>query len=190
MPAKIIFDKEKVACAAYSIIERYGLDALNARSLAKELGCSTQPIYSRYKDLEEVKNAADAIIRKTYADYLKEGLKSQPNLFNGYLKAYIKFADEKPNLFAYLFMRFRGDETIEDARLHESIVSAISDAGGYDACTAEKFFSAAWLFAHGIACQTATGFFKRPERLIDELLNDEFEALKTYYGRKNVSDRN
>ena len=41
MPAKIVFDKERVVNAALKIAENNGLEALNARSLAKEIGCST-----------------------------------------------------------------------------------------------------------------------------------------------------
>ena len=132
MPTKIVFEKEAVARAAYNVIERDGIGALNARSVAKELGCSTQPIYLRYPDMGCLKNDADKLIRATYTEYLERGLTEkggtavEGGLYMGYLTAYVKFAAEKPNLFAYLFMRYRGEETAEDENLRLAIVGGIS----------------------------------------------------------------
>lgn len=182
MPAKIVFDKEKVAAAAYRIIERDGLAALNARSLAKESGCSTQPIYLRYPDMSGVKADADKIIRKVYGEYLQNGLKTKPSLYAGYLTAYVKFAAEKPNLFAYLFMRPTGEEKEEDKALRKGITEAIARLGGYSIEIADKFFFASWLFAHGIACQIATGYIKWDENTVEKMLDENFCALKKYYG--------
>lgn len=75
MPAKIVFDKERVIDAALKIAENNGLEALNARSLAKEIGCSTQPIYLRYPDMSAVKAETVAAARRIYGQYLEFGLK-------------------------------------------------------------------------------------------------------------------
>lgn len=184
MANKVVFDKDKVAAAAYGIIESDGIGALNARSLAKRLGCSTQPIYLRYPDMDGVKADADKIIRKAYGEYLQKGLNSKPTLYAGYLTAYVKFAAEKPNLFAYLFMRPMERE--EDDGMRKSITEAIARIGGYSLKVAERFFFASWLFAHGIACQIATGYIKWDEKSVEKMLDENFCALKNYYG--NIKD--
>ena len=37
--------KDKIIDAATELVRKNGMSALNARTLAKELGCSTRPIY-------------------------------------------------------------------------------------------------------------------------------------------------
>lgn len=185
MPAKIVFDKERVVNAALKIAENNGLEALNARSLAKEIGCSTQPIYLRYPDMSAVKKETIAAARLIYGQYIEFGLKGKPSLFEGYLSAYIRFARERPKLFAMLFMRDIGEE--KDDGLKDIIVDKISALGNYDRETSEKFFFSAWFFAHGIAAQLASGFIKWSENDTDAFLKEQFEALKLYY--KNGGDK-
>ena len=46
MPAKKKkYKKEDILKASISIISHEGLNALNARKIAKKLGCSTQPLF-------------------------------------------------------------------------------------------------------------------------------------------------
>ena len=45
MPAKKQVTKEMILNAALKLLQEQGYDAVNLRQLAKELGCSTQPVY-------------------------------------------------------------------------------------------------------------------------------------------------
>lgn len=57
MPAKkVIFEKD-VMTAALDLIREKGENSLNARDLAKKISCSTQPIYSMYKNMQGVEEA-------------------------------------------------------------------------------------------------------------------------------------
>lgn len=182
IPAKTVFDKDTVAQAAFRIVERDGQSALNARSLAKEAGCSTQPIYLRYPDMSAVRKEVIKLAREVYGGYISDGLRLKDSLFEGYLSAYIRFAREKPKLFGLLFMSDLGEDA--DDGLKDAIVGKISEVAGYDKDTSEKFFFAGWFFAHGIATQLACGYIKWSEEESDAFLEEEFGALKKYYGDK------
>ncbi|QGQ94218.1 TetR/AcrR family transcriptional regulator [Paenibacillus psychroresistens] len=56
MPPKAEITKEKVLEAAFEIVRAHGLEALTARSIAQKLKCSTQPIYSVYGNMVELKD--------------------------------------------------------------------------------------------------------------------------------------
>ena len=45
MPAAKRISKEAIIDAAEAVLRTGGFEAINARSVAKALGCSTQPIY-------------------------------------------------------------------------------------------------------------------------------------------------
>ena len=57
MPAKKIVYEKDVVEAALDIIREKGENSLNARDIAKKIGCSTQPLYSLYKNMAELEDA-------------------------------------------------------------------------------------------------------------------------------------
>ena len=57
MPAVRKVSKEQIIDAAVAILRDEGFSAINARSVAKKLGCSTQPIYLSFKSMDELKTA-------------------------------------------------------------------------------------------------------------------------------------
>ena len=46
--------KNQILDAAYSIAKRDGLSLITARNVAKEIGCSTQPIYLEFENMDEI----------------------------------------------------------------------------------------------------------------------------------------
>ena len=66
MPPIARFSREDVLHAAYELVRREGPNALNARALAKEMNCSTQPIFRLFSGMDElmteVKRLADETI--------------------------------------------------------------------------------------------------------------------------------
>ena len=61
MPPKVKVTKEAIINAAMDIVRENGAAALNARAVAARLDCSTQPIFSNYNNMEELR--ADVIAR-------------------------------------------------------------------------------------------------------------------------------
>lgn len=59
MPAAKRISKEAIIDAAAAVLRIGGFEAINARSVAEALGCSTQPIYLSFRNMEELKSGAD-----------------------------------------------------------------------------------------------------------------------------------
>lgn len=57
MPPKKNITSQMILTKAYELTRNLGYDHLSARLLAKELDCSTHPIYQCYKDMDELKKA-------------------------------------------------------------------------------------------------------------------------------------
>lgn len=55
MPAVIELKKETIVKVAVKMVNKDGWDSVNARSLAKQLGVSTKPLYRIYNNMEEIK---------------------------------------------------------------------------------------------------------------------------------------
>ena len=98
MPPKIMITRQQVLDAAFELVRREGLAALSARRVARQLGCSTQPVYRAYRSMEqlrvEVLRRAEAVARSYLAGdrtderpFLQIGLGS------------LRFAQQEPQLF-------------------------------------------------------------------------------------------
>jgi len=50
-----IIAQEVIIEAAFELVRKEGFEVLSARNIAKQIGCSTQPIYWCYKSMDEIK---------------------------------------------------------------------------------------------------------------------------------------
>ena len=70
VPPKIRYDREAVLQAAYRIARSQGAEAVNARAIARELGCSTQPIFRAFSGMEELRQELLGLARACYNSYM------------------------------------------------------------------------------------------------------------------------
>ena len=59
MPAAKRISKEAIIDAAAAVLRIGGFEAINARSVAKALGCSTQPIYLSFRNIKQETQAKE-----------------------------------------------------------------------------------------------------------------------------------
>ncbi|MFW5712281.1 MAG: TetR/AcrR family transcriptional regulator [bacterium] len=102
MPPRVAYSKEMMVEAACSIVRCRGLEELNARSLAREIGGSTQPIYRVFASIEEV--VAEVIKSQTpYVLSFMLEAKDDESEFLSIGLGYLRFAREEPHLFKLFF---------------------------------------------------------------------------------------
>ena len=113
MPPKVKITKEKIIDAATEIVRVAGIDALNARGLATALGVSTQPIFSCFSSMPELRKAVFVRANSIYEGYLKETIESgEYPPYKSMGIGYIRFAREERELFKLLFMILHPDSPI------------------------------------------------------------------------------
>lgn len=180
MPAKKQITKQQIFDAALDMLSTQGSASLNARALAKKLGCSTQPIYLAYSGMNELSAELLVACKNVLGEYLAQ--EKRDGIFLSQFVGYVRFAYEKPNLFKFVYFDNKYANTEADRAYVEHMVEAIMKAGGYDEDVATRFYFEAWTFMHGVAAQLAFGFIKLNWDNILTLANDQFLALKQYYG--------
>lgn len=184
MPPRIQYTEAQMVEAAVEIVRQTGFETLNARSLAKRLGCSTQPIFRQFGDMKALKAAMLRQAGKVYNRYIDESKKRPEKPYKQAGLAYIRFAREERNLFRLLFMRNRQDEEIppvmEDDNM-DYILSTVVDATGLTREQAYAFHLHMWVFTHGLAVMAATGYADFTEEELDGFLYDEYIALLGRY---------
>lgn len=70
MPPKTKVSKEEILSAAVELVRQNGENALNARNIARNLGCSTQPIFSNFIGMDELRAAVKERANILYQNYL------------------------------------------------------------------------------------------------------------------------
>ena len=180
MPPKNKVSAEEIISAATELVRNQGAGALNARDLAARLGCSTQPIFSNFSSMEELKIAVVKRADELCREYMRrEEERGEFPLYKANGMAYIHFAREEKELFKLLYMRDRTEEQIpETDDLAEKMTSLISQNTGLDRSEAILFHLETWAFVHGIAVMLATGFLDLERELISKMLTDCFLGLK------------
>lgn len=187
MPPKAKFTKEEVIAAAVSLI-REG-NAVTARDLGAKLGSSARPIFTLFRNMEEVLQAAECEIRSVYNGYIDKGLQEEI-AFKGVGRAYIRFAVKEPQFFRLLFMSKHNASVRsilpEIDENYEKIISSITSAYAVSKEAAIGLYRHLWIYSHGIAALCATGTCSFTEEETDGMLTDIFIALVIKLKREGI----
>ena len=103
MPPKTRITKELIIEKSFEITKSEGIENLNARYLAKQLNCSTMPIFKVFNDMNELKFELKKKIDAYYNDFILAHLDKNNYLYTMSF-AYIDFAIKEKNLFGALFV--------------------------------------------------------------------------------------
>lgn len=186
MPPKIKVTRDEILSAAVEIVRHNGAQALNARTVAAMLNCSTQPVFSNFATMEElclaVVSLADALCR----DYIRRETESgQYPPYKASGMAYIRFAKEEKELFRLLYMRDRSEERetdLGDTDINRQMENLVNSNTGLSGEQAQVFHLEMWACVHGIAVMHATGFLDLPTELVSRMLTDFYRGLRKQYG--------
>lgn len=183
MPPKIKISKSDIVSAAINIVRKSGAEALNARAIAAELNCSTQPIFSNYGSMYEIKEEVINSAYELYQEYLKEDMQSgRYPVYKAGGMAYIRFAKEESELFKLLYMRNRkGEDLSQGAELFKRMEVIVQSNTGLNQKNSELFHLEMWAYVHGIATMLATGFLNLETELISRMLSDAYLGMRKQY---------
>ncbi len=161
MPPKAKFTKEEIIEAALNIVKADGFEALTSRALGTQLGSSARPIFTVFKNMEEVQQSVIESAKSLYKKYVDKGLMAE-HPFKGVGTQYILFSVNEPKLFQLLFMTEKQQipdlsgvlPLIEES--YEEILFSIQKDHGIDEFSAKKLYYHLWIYTHGIATLCAT----------------------------------
>ncbi|MBQ1186774.1 MAG: TetR/AcrR family transcriptional regulator [Clostridia bacterium] len=180
MPPKAKVNKQDIINAALNIVKTNGVEAVNARSLASTLGCSTQPIFSNFKSMEELEEAAIFAAYQIYLGFLKAETESDKYpKYKAFGMAYIRFAREEKELFKLLFMRNRTSEDLSPSPDFNESVELIAKSHNINKEKATLMHLEMWVFVHGIGTMLATSFLPLDEEAISKMISDVYQGIRS-----------
>ena len=185
MPPRIKITKEKIVACAVELVRKNGADTLNARNVAKEMGASTQPVFSNFSSMEELRRAVIDAAYVLYLEFINREVESgKYPRYKAFGMAYIRFAREEKELFRLLFMRDRTGEEFSSSPDFDASVEMIANSMGVDTDTAKLIHLEMWSAVHGIGTMLATSFLDLDTELISKMISDIYAGVQ-----KNHTDR-
>lgn len=185
MPPKIQYTKGDLQRAAFTLTRTSGIESLNARAIAHELGCSTQPIFRAFHSMDDIRQEVLRMAMDTYTSYINNSkqLTAKPYLGTGI--AYILFAKEERELFKLLFMRDRisnGSLTDPEDATIDYVLDLVMTSTGLCKERALDFHHHLWIYTHGLAAMTATRFLDLNTDEMIHLLGEQYRSTRMLFG--------
>lgn len=158
MAPKNKFTREEMVEAALRVVRTKGIDGLTAKTLADELGTSTQPVFTAFGSMDAVRREVYAAAVRVYDGYTNTGLKEKIPFF-GVGMQYVRFAREEPELYRLLFLtRTQEYSAIKSMEhLRELVRPTLVKIYHITAAEADIYFRDLWFVVHSLSTLIVTG---------------------------------
>lgn len=178
MPPTVRFTRDAVLHAACQLMRREGMDALNARAIAKELGGSTQPIFRLFTNMEDLHRELILYVARQFQAHAEADMAQSDSPYIQLCTTYLLYGRDEPELFKLLFMRDRVSEgQYSDQTNFDLVFNIIKKETPLDDETALRFFERTWLFIHGLAVCIATKYIPcQDERYLISMVKEAYNA--------------
>lgn len=178
MPPTVRFTRDAVLHAACQLMRREGMEALNARAIAKEFGGSTQPIFRLFTNMEDLHRELILYVARQFQAHAEADMAQSDSPYIQLCTTYLLYGRDEPELFKLLFMRDRVNEgQYSDQTNFDLVFNIIKKETPLDDETALRFFERTWLFIHGLAVCIATKYIPcQDERYLISMVKEAYNA--------------
>ncbi len=180
MPPKEKVSKVRVSETAFEMTREYGFGEVTARKLAAQLGCSTQPIFRAYENMDELR--CDLFYMSVAVPTEKMiTAKSRTPAYMGIALAYIEFARQEKNLFELIAsVDDFGTQTIAEFLKSDEGIKILHKITGDSDASFEKrseLFTMFWMFVHGMASLISGNRVEFTDRQIRMYITKAYEGF-------------
>lgn len=182
MPPKPKYTREEIIDSAFELVRENGIESLAARELGKRMGTSSSPIFTAFKNMEELQAEVRTKALQEFESYLSDALNYTP-VFKHVGEKMIEFAAKEPKLFQFIYMQ----EHEESKRYTDYIREELGET--VEVCIAvmqkdyallredaEKLFAQIWMHTFAICVLVAGKVCHFTQEEISEMLSREFQG--------------
>ena len=157
MGRKTKITKDTIINCALKLLIRDGYESVNVKTVAKEAGCSTQPIAWHFENMDNLRRElTDAAF--AYASRLSAPADENPvKAFVNIGKAYVDMAFDAPNLIRFVVSSDKGRNYegefigVFDRARSESMVRSLAETMKVSEKDVRFFMETGVIYAHGLA---------------------------------------
>ncbi|MGN1031771.1 MAG: TetR/AcrR family transcriptional regulator [Butyricicoccaceae bacterium] len=178
MPSSPKIPKEMILQTALQMLIRDGYASIHIKAVARELGCSTQPISRHFGNMDTFR----AELTKVAGQYVRSKLNpperesyEDPEQFG---RIYCDIAMDEPNLFRFICMGESGRQEKNgmaswlDYEQNTRVMDQMIRKYDLTPENAGKYVQTMIIYFHGIACLIASGLIVENRETIYQMLQD------------------
>ena len=167
--------RESILQAAIQTIQSGGAESLTVRNIAKTLGCSTQPLYYEFENIQHLKDALHDYIRENF-------LKFHNDSYKAFGQSFLSFATKEKELFRFLYLQHRqpGQDLLDDLNW-EMLISLLAKNLEMPLETAREMHRQMQFRCYGLGVMLAIGYQSMNQEQIDQELTDFFRIILRHY---------
>jgi len=181
MPPKQRITREMILDRAFEMFCSEGMEAVNARSVAKALACSTQPIFSYYTGMQDLRSALDLRAQDLFIKEVLE-VKTSDTWFIDLCEAFVRFACEHPHVYRHLYESVREDRQrlVALYPLSKQLIEHVSQKESISEETAGMVLARMLVYCAGLCTVTIIGLSNpsNMRSLIEKAYHDTIAAQK------------
>ena len=183
MARKTQISKEVILEAAFQMLLREGYSSINITKLAKEIGCSTQPIAWHFGNMEGLRTA----LLEYCVSFLENRFSVEGENVSGILESiaarYIDLAFDYPNLYKYFYMSEHDGEKMGQlaqslrAENNDKVIQMLVSEHEISREVAGQYLLNLQLYVHGIASFAVTKISFPSKEVIMQMIHEVNEAF-------------
>ena len=147
MARKVTFEKDYIINKSVDFIKENGIDKLSARELTKYIGCSTQPIFRLYNNMNIYKKDLKKELNKEYNEFTEQFIDKE-NYFLSINYAYAMYAKKENSLFKALFISDLSDKKDKNKK---ELINSLKDEYNISDAKAESVYRDVSIYTKGLA---------------------------------------
>ncbi len=152
--------KDMILDVAFKLARENGYEQVVVKNIAVEIGCSVQPIYSYFSNMESLRLAVIEAAMKFYNEFIYSRVDKE-NALESMARANVAFAKYETNLFKLLFLqKLNGLNSFNDIYEWMGDKQATAQLSKKLSLPEEKIkevYIMLIVFTHGVATMIATG---------------------------------
>lgn len=182
MPPKAKYTREEIVDIAVDLAAERGINALTARELGAALGTSSRPVFTAFRNMDEVLTEVRKAALARFEVYARKAMEFTP-VYKELGVQMIAFATEQPKLYRLLFMTEKPEaENFDDVFANLGDMATLSVEviqRDYELSyeNAKLLFKHNWIHTYAIGALIATGVCRFSPDKIQDMLSREFVAM-------------
>lgn len=182
MARKEQITKQVILDGAFNLLREQGSDMVTARKLAAYIGCSTQPIFRVYQNMDELYADVFEKAKTHYEEYCLNYQKESDVPFVDLGLCYIQYAKDELNLFKLLFMTSHDENNtmydLLNGKEQGFVIKELKRIPNLNMENAGNIFMKIFIFIHGMASMATCGEFDLTKEEVIPMLTDVVETFR------------
>lgn len=181
MPPKVKYTREQILEVALQMARENGIESVVARELGNRLGTSSSPVFTAFKNMEELQAEVRKLALKEFEACVKDALNYTPATKYVGMRM-IEFAAREPYLFRLIYM-CEHDKSQTYAMLIEELgdtvgvcIEVMEREYGLSRQEASTLFNQVWLHTFGLCVLVAGRVCSLTKEEISEMLSMDFQG--------------